>query len=166
MEAEAFARRAIFKKVGSPDVEVVVEQDLNGGFSIVENGAAASTILRKFSQQQVATGDGPSPITLEDAWQVVRRKLHDYSETNLQDGHRLSKGDYVRLKIAPETRMGTIEDIKIERGRLVYHFRQDERFREAGPLFEAWIPDMELEPCARPSDQHVSAINKLIEMGS
>ena len=43
----------------------------------------------------------------------------------------LAKGDYVRLKMAPATRMGTIENIKIERSKVRYQFRQDRRFREA-----------------------------------
>jgi hypothetical protein len=76
-----------------------------------------------------------------------------------------AKGDYVRLKIAPNTRMGTIENITTERGWVKYHFRQDQRLREVGPAFEAWILEDEMERCARPSDQHWAAINKAIEMG-
>jgi len=77
-----------------------------------------------------------------------------------------AKGDYVRLKIAPNSRMGTIEDIRVRRDWTECHFRQDPRFRDVGPIFEAWLPEVELEYCSRPSDQHVAAINKLIESGS
>ena len=79
-----------------------------------------------------------------------------------------TNGDYVRVKMAPNHRMGTIDDIKTERGRVEYLFRQDQRFHEAvqGFVFEAWIPEGELERCTRPSDQQVDDINKLIKMGS
>ena len=79
-----------------------------------------------------------------------------------------AKDDYVRIKMAPNTRLGTIEDTKVERGRTFYHFLQDPRFHEVspGPVFEAWILEDELEFCARPTDQQVEAINKLIRAGS
>jgi hypothetical protein len=47
--------------------------------------------------------------------------------------------------MAPNTRLGAIEGIKTERGRADYHFRQDQRFREEGPLFEAWFFEDELD---------------------
>ena len=77
----------------------------------------------------------------------------------------LAKGDYVRLKMAPAIRMGTIENIKIERGKLRYQFRQDGRFREAlrGVIFETWVPESVLEPCEPPCDGYVRALNELIE---
>ena len=76
----------------------------------------------------------------------------------------LAKGDYVRMKMAPATRLGTIEDIKKERGQLRYHFRQDHRFLEAlpGVVFEAWVPEYVLESCAPPSDHYVNTLNRLI----
>lgn len=75
-------------------------------------------------------------------------------------------GDYVRFVIAPNTRMGTIEGSQIRRGFVEYHFRLDPRLDEPGPVFEAWIPEAELEYCARPSDEQVAAIKKLIKLGS
>jgi hypothetical protein len=36
----------------------------------------------------------------------------------------LKKGDYVRLLIAPNTRIGTIEESKTEAGEVLYLFRQ------------------------------------------
>jgi hypothetical protein len=77
----------------------------------------------------------------------------------------LARGDYVRLKMAPATRMGTIENIKIERGKLRYQFRQDRRFREAlpGVTFETWVPESVLEPSEPPCDDYVRALNKLIQ---
>jgi hypothetical protein len=77
----------------------------------------------------------------------------------------LAKGDYVRLKMAPATRMGTIENIKIERSKLRYQFRQDCRFREAlpGVIFETWVPESVLEPCEPPCDDYVRALNELIQ---
>jgi hypothetical protein len=33
------------------------------------------------------------------------------------------RGDYVRMKLSPNTRMGTVEDSKLERGHVEYLFR-------------------------------------------
>ena len=45
-----------------------------------------------------------------------------------------SKRDCVRIKMAPQTRMGTIEgSINKSNGRVEYHFVQDPRLQEAVP---------------------------------
>ena len=78
-----------------------------------------------------------------------------------------AKGDYVRLRMAPNTRMGTIEDSKVERGRTLYHFLQNQRFHEAdGVVYRGWHLEVELERCARPSNEHVDKINKAMAYGS
>jgi hypothetical protein len=76
------------------------------------------------------------------------------------------KGDYVRMLIAPETRMGTIDGHKIERGITQYHFRQDARFKEVGPGVEIWVSEDEVEACARPTDAYWKGISELIKRGS
>ncbi len=74
------------------------------------------------------------------------------------------KGQYVRLVLAPNTRQGTIEGITAEGGKVEYHFRQDPRFCEPTPgKFEAYLPEGELEPCQRPSDEEVNTINDLVK---
>jgi hypothetical protein len=79
---------------------------------------------------------------------------------------KFEKGDYVRMLIAPETRMGTIEGHQIERGRTQYHFRQDARLKEVGPSVEIWVFEDEVEACARPTDAYWKRVNELIKRGS
>lgn len=75
----------------------------------------------------------------------------------------LNKGDYVRMKIAPNTRLGTIEGMKEERGRVQYLFRADPRFYE--PLPDSYIFEDEVELCQRPDDERARHINDLISRG-
>ena len=80
----------------------------------------------------------------------------------------LETGQYVRMKIAPETRIGTIEGSEVQRGRTMYIFRQDPRLKEAvpGPSVEIFLGEDEVEPCERPTDDYWKRINALIERGS
>jgi hypothetical protein len=77
-----------------------------------------------------------------------------------------SKGDYVRLMIAPNTRCGTLQDSRIERGRVQFLFRQDDRIFHVGGTPDFWVPEDEIEPCQPPSDAEVKAINAAIKRGS
>jgi hypothetical protein len=74
-------------------------------------------------------------------------------------------GDYVRLVMAPATRMGTIEATQVRRDRVEYHFKLDPRLAEPGPPFEVWLPDVELERCQRPTDQQAATIMHLLKYG-
>src|SRR5208282_3577722 len=78
------------------------------------------------------------------------------------------EGNYVRLKLAPKTRMGTIESIKEERGRVQYLFLQDSRLDEAvpGSVFDAYVSEDEIELCTKPSDEYWKAMNALAKRGS
>ena len=71
---------------------------------------------------------------------------------------------YVRLLVAPKTRIGTITRTKIEYGHTEYLFHQDERFAEK--LEDFWAVDGDFEPCERPTDAYVASINALIKRGS
>jgi hypothetical protein len=62
-----------------------------------------------------------------------------------------NNGDYVRLLIAPNTRIGTIEGNKTERGRLHYLFRQDKRVSGEKDTPDFYLLESELEAC-EPSD--------------
>ena len=74
----------------------------------------------------------------------------------------LTKGQYVRHKMGPDTLMGTIEGVAmIQRGRVFYRFRQDPRLREPilSLLRDASFLEEELELCDRPSDEYWAHIN-------
>ena len=55
------------------------------------------------------------------------------------------KGTYVRLRVAPQTRMGTIEGHRMRNGKIEYLFLQDPRLNETGPVFEVYFLEEELE---------------------
>jgi len=77
----------------------------------------------------------------------------------------LVKGQYVRMLIAPQTRMGTIEGSEERRGRVMYIFRQDPRLKEIGPPVEIFLSEEEVEPCARPTDEYWQQVNAMIARG-
>jgi len=59
--------------------------------------------------------------------------------------------------IAPNARMGTVEDSKLEQGRVLVLFRLDPRFSAKLPDF--YLLEDDLERCQRPSDAQVKTIN-------
>jgi hypothetical protein len=73
-------------------------------------------------------------------------------------------GQYVRMILAPNTRMGTLGEAKTEHGRLEYLFHHDTRFDDVLPPF--YVPESDVEACSRPTDDQVTAINKLSRYGS
>ncbi len=82
------------------------------------------------------------------------------------DAHRKAPrtGEYVCLIVAPKTRRGTLGEAIIEYGRLEYLFELDPRFEEQLPAF--YVAEGDVEPCARPTDDEVNAINALVKGGS
>ena len=76
----------------------------------------------------------------------------------------LAKGQYVRMILAPNTRLGTITDIKIEDGNVEYLFHHDERYDDRLPDF--WALPSDIEPCDHPTDAQVATINALAKYGS
>jgi hypothetical protein len=70
------------------------------------------------------------------------------------------KGDYVRMKLSPNTRTGTVEGNKWERGHVQYLFRSDPRFSHGLP--DVYLMEDELEHSQRPSDAEIVKINDLI----
>jgi hypothetical protein len=77
-----------------------------------------------------------------------------------------NNGDYVRLLIAPNTRIGTIEGSKTGRGRLHYLFRQDKRVSGEKDTPDFYLLESELEACEPPTETEVAAMNRKIERGS
>ncbi len=75
----------------------------------------------------------------------------------------LSDGMYVRLNIAPNTRMGTISQCTPEAGKVRFVFHHDPRFHDTTP--DIYLFDYDVEPCQRPSDAEVERINELIKRG-
>jgi hypothetical protein len=136
-------------------------------------GLEATVVKQRPGDKELPEEDRRYIVNINVAQQLYHLADLEAIETKKPDpeipvGFLFAKGDYVRLKMAPQTRMGTIEASKAVRGRAQYHFRQDQRFREGvpGAVFEAWVPEGELEICARPSDQYVAAVNTAIKMGS
>ena len=75
------------------------------------------------------------------------------------------KGNYVRMVIAPSTRMGTIVDVRTnERGVVEYTFQADPRI--INPMPDIFVFEDEIQSCERPSDSHIAAINALIKRGT
>jgi hypothetical protein len=75
----------------------------------------------------------------------------------------LKDGSYVRIVWAPQTRRGTIHLAINQQRKPQFMFRQDPRF---GELDDFFIYDGDVEECARPSDEEVARILKLIDLGS
>jgi len=67
------------------------------------------------------------------------------------------KGDYVRMKLSPNTRMGTVEDNKLEHGQVQYLFHSDPRFSHRLP--DVYLMEDELEHAQRPSDAEMAKID-------
>jgi hypothetical protein len=73
------------------------------------------------------------------------------------------KGDYVRMKLSPNTRMGTVEENRLEGRRVEYLFRSDPRFSQRLP--DVYLTEDELEHSQRPSDTQIAKIDSLIRRG-
>lgn len=67
-------------------------------------------------------------------------------------------GQYVRMVVAPTTRMGTVKAARFERGQISFLFHQDSRLDVIFP--DIWLLESELEECAPPTDQQLAEINK------
>ncbi len=71
------------------------------------------------------------------------------------------KGDYVRFRHAPGSRMGTLISDADAQGKFM--FRHDPRFANTLPDVSVFDDDIEL--CTRPTDAQVKAINANIKRG-
>lgn len=68
-------------------------------------------------------------------------------------------GQYVRIVVAPNTRMGTIEAVHFHEDHVSFLFHQDSRI--AFRLPDIWLRDFEFEECKRPTDEQITRINDL-----
>jgi hypothetical protein len=93
-------------------------------------------------------------------------EIDDHYSTADDNGKQLLQharkfiGKYVRMALAPKTRMGTIEDAHLDHGRVEYLFHHDQRFNDKLPKFYIYEDDFEI--CERPSDEYVRTVNVLI----
>jgi hypothetical protein len=53
--------------------------------------------------------------------------------------------------------MGTIKAARFHKGHVSFFFQQDRRLTDRIP--DIWLSDSQLEECARPADEQVTAIN-------
>ena len=70
---------------------------------------------------------------------------------------KLLPGRYVRLVIAPNTRMGSVEGTRGEGGCQHYSFRHGRRFDDTLP--DAWVYEDEIGPWGGLTDVEVAVIN-------
>lgn len=75
----------------------------------------------------------------------------------------LKDGTYVRLTVAPNTRMGTVSAGTAQAGKERYVFHHDPRF--VASTSDLYLFDYDVEECPRPSDAEVEQINALIRRG-
>ena len=77
----------------------------------------------------------------------------------------MQNGSYVYHETAPRTRRGTITHGEMENGKMRYIFHLDPRFSDAATFPEVCYYEYELVECARPSDEELATINKLVKLG-
>ena len=68
-------------------------------------------------------------------------------------------GQYVRMVVAPNTRIGTIKAARFDKDHASFLFHQDPRlvFR----LPDVWSQASEVEECKPPTDEQVERINEV-----
>jgi hypothetical protein len=72
------------------------------------------------------------------------------------------KQQYVRLLDSPSNGIGVITKTQQDgRGRTQYLFQQDERF--ALRIRDYWAEKGDFEPCERPTDEEIAAINAVVK---
>jgi hypothetical protein len=93
----------------------------------------------------------------------------DYSQADdagkkLLERAREFIGLNVRLVDAPKSRIGTIEDARLDHGRAQYLFHLDSRFKDRLPDF--YLEEGDFEQCECPTDEYVNGVNYFMERGS
>jgi hypothetical protein len=68
-------------------------------------------------------------------------------------------GQYVRMVVAPNNRMGTIRAACFKKDHVVLLFHQDPRL--ASTLPDVWMQEAELEECRRLTDEQIAMINNM-----
>jgi hypothetical protein len=68
-------------------------------------------------------------------------------------------GQYVRMVVAPNTRIGTIKAARFDQGHISFLFHQDPRL--VFQLPDVWLQSSEVEKWRRPTDEEVERINEM-----
>lgn len=68
-------------------------------------------------------------------------------------------GQYVRMVVAPDTRLGTIKAARFDKDHVRFLFHQDHRLVCRFP--DIWLQSSEVEECERPTDEQVERINEM-----
>ena len=68
-------------------------------------------------------------------------------------------GEFVRMLVAPNTRIGTIQAVQFRKDHLHFLFHQDPRITIRLP--DIWLRDSEFEECKRPTEEEITRINNL-----
>lgn len=68
-------------------------------------------------------------------------------------------GQYVRMVVAPRTRIGTIKAVRFEKDHVSFLFHQDPRL--ASRLPDIWLQSTEVEECMPPTDEQIERINDI-----
>jgi hypothetical protein len=66
---------------------------------------------------------------------------------------------YVRMVVAPHTRIGTIKAVRFDNDQVSFLFHQDPRLAFRFP--DIWLQSSEVEECMRPTDEQVERINQM-----
>jgi hypothetical protein len=79
------ALRAVLKKEGSPNIRFELYRDSRFDFTTIENGKAGA-LWRGFSPQELISGNCPSAMTIQDAWQsCMVKRFPDYVATDMEE---------------------------------------------------------------------------------
>ena len=68
-------------------------------------------------------------------------------------------GQYVRMVVAPKTRIGTVRAMRVDEDRVSILFHQDPRLAFALP--DMWLQRSEVEECVPPTDEQIRGINEM-----
>jgi hypothetical protein len=68
-------------------------------------------------------------------------------------------GHYVRMVVAPHTRIGIVRAVRFDKNQVSFLFHQDPRL--AFRLPDIWLQSTEVEDCNRPTDEQVERINEM-----
>jgi hypothetical protein len=79
----AFARRAILKKDGFPDIRIELTQSSRFGFTLTEDGKAYA-YWPKYSPEQLKTGDC-APRSLDQVWQNCIQRFPGYTISDVEE---------------------------------------------------------------------------------
>jgi hypothetical protein len=80
------ALRAVLKKAGCADVRFELRRDSAFDFTIIEDDKPVAVFWRTISPRQAMTGDPPTFMGIQEAWQsCLAKRFPGYAATNLEE---------------------------------------------------------------------------------